>query len=461
MSDKDKHEQMALQAFFSRLGFDYSKEKEWKDSNEWKEFRRLIRRSIRKLKEIEELERKLIESRKLIIEEAKKRKWDIPKIVHYYFKHPEELINLLGEKLPDQRIFKNPKEFSELTLSLFSNIGFSYRDYEGQTDERGIIEYVYANKKGQMALLPQSKISSLIKKQKEGQGLLFPPPPDAAVSQLKNLHTLVVLLERQNKERVYGGEDKTNVIEFYLKEYEEVRGKTEEELARGGKFRDLFKYTLVSGGITTFVSEDERYYKIRHHHFYDIDIPKNPKEKWKVYINNPYAEALLNFKQYIPIFLKAIKDKQTDHNKGYLYFFLMTVLHYSNNLYIDSKGQRKVFTAQMKVSTLLEKIKIGERVENRPSEAFRVLAECISYVADNYKDVLSEIRLLNSKYEPKIIRDLSIFKNIDYEQFKASYLNDLGIKDIREALISFNAIAPKEESGQEPKDYNEGFYLPV
>ncbi|MBA7508849.1 hypothetical protein ES705_00782 [subsurface metagenome] len=246
-----------------------------------------------------------------------------------------------------------------------------------------------------------------------------------------------------------------------MKEYEEVRGKTEEELARGGKFRDLFKYTLVSGGITTYISEDERYYKIRHHHLYDIDIPKNPKEKWYVYINNPYAEALLNFKQYIPIFLKAIKDKRTDHNKGYLYFFLMTVLRYSNNSYIDSKGQRKVFTAQMKVSTLLKKIKIGERVESRPSEAFRVLAECISYVADNYKDVLNEIRLLNSKYEPKIIRDLSIFKNIDYEQFKENYLNDLGIKDIREALISFNAIALKEERGQEPKDYNEGFYLPV
>ena len=343
--------------------------------------------------------------------------------------------------LSDQRIAKNPKKFSGLTLELFSNVGFSYKDYEGQTNERGILEHIFANKRGQRALLPQSKISSLIKKQKERQGLLFPPPPDATVSQLKNIHTLIILLDRQNKERTGRGEDKTNVIDFYLKEYEEARGKTEAELAKRGKFRDLFRYTLVSGGITTFISENEHYYKIRHHHLYDIDIPKNPKEKWFVYINKPYAEALLNLEQYTPIFLKAIQDPQTDHNKGYLYFFLMTVLHYSNNRHTG-------FKTQMKVSTLLEKIKIGERVENRPSEAFRVLAECISYVADNYKDVLSEIRLLNSKYEVRVIRNLSIFKNIDYEQLKENYLNDLGIKDIREALISFNT--PPQELKEFP-----------
>ncbi len=365
-------------------------------------------------------------------------------------------------KIPsEQKIAKIEKEFNELLLSLFSNVGFGYGDYKGQTEKRGIAEHIFINKKGQIALLSHSKIHLLIKKQRESQSLFLPPPPDATVSQLKNLYTLIILLDRQNRERISRGGNKINVIGFYLKEYEEIRGKTEEELARGGKFRDLFKYTLVSGGITTFVSEDERYYKIRHHHFYDIDIPKNPKEKWYVYVNNPYAEALLNFKQYVPIFLKAIQDKKTDHNKGYLFFFLMIVLHYSNNWYIDSKGQRKVFTAQMKVSTLLKKIKIGERVENSPAFAFKILAECISYVIDNYKNVLSEIRLLNSKYELMVIRNLNIFKNINYKQFKENYLSVLGIKDIREALISFNAIAPKEEGDQEPKYYQEGLFLPI
>jgi len=399
------------------------------------------------------------EFKNTIKKEAKRRKFDIAEMLDYFAEHAEELINFLENKsikkpkiLSDQRIAKNPKELSGLTLELFSNVGFNYGDYEGQTEERGIIECIFTNKRGQSALLPQSKISSLIKKQR--QDLLIPPPPDATVSQLKNIHTLIILLDRQNKERTGRGEDKTNVIDFYLKEYEEARGKTEAELAKRGKFRDLFKYTLVSGGITTWVSEDEHYYKIRHHHFYDIDIPKSPKEKWHVFFNDPYAEALLNFKQYIPIFLKAIKDKQTDHNKGYLYFFLMTVLHYSNN-------QHTGFKVQMKISTLLDKIKIGNRVKERPGEAFKVLAECIGYVADNYKDVLNEVRFLNSKYEVKVTRDLEIFKSIDYEQFKASYLNDLGIKDIREALISFNTIGIKENNGRELKDYKEGLFLPI
>jgi hypothetical protein len=379
------------------------------------------------------------------------------KFVELFVSHKEELLKLLeekSEKQPGKRVAKNPKDFNNLTLLLVSNTGYSYADYEGQTEERGPIEYLFKNKRGQQALVPQSKISSLLKRYEPGQGLIIPPPPDATVSQLKNLHTLIVLLERRNYERVNRGQDKTNVIEFYLKEYEEVRGKTEEELARGGKFRDLFKYTLVSGGITTFITEDVRYYKIRHHHFYDIDIPKNPKEKWKVYINEPYAYDLLNFKQYVPIILKAIKDKQTDHNKGYLYFFLMTVLSHSNN-------QHTGFRGQMKISTLLDEIKVADCTKERPQEAYKVLAECISYVADNYEDVLQEVRFLNIKYEYKVIKDLEIFKNTSYVQFKAGYLNDLKIKDIRQALISFNAIAPKEEGNQEQKHYQEGNYLPI
>jgi hypothetical protein len=162
-------------------------------------------------------------------------------------KSKKELLKLINafyplekksEKQPGKRVAKNPKDFNNLTLSIVSNTGYSYADYEGQIEERGLMEYLFKNKRGQQALVLQSKISSLLKKYKPGQGLII-PPPDTTVSQLKNLHTLIVLLERRNDERVNRGKDKTNVIEFYLKEYEEVRGKTEEELARGGKFRDL------------------------------------------------------------------------------------------------------------------------------------------------------------------------------------------------------------------------------
>ncbi|GAI84136.1 unnamed protein product, partial [marine sediment metagenome] len=74
------------------------------------------------------------------------------------------------DKIQSEReITKIEKELSKLTLSLFSNVGFSHGDYRGQTDKRGEIEYIFTNKKGQSALLPESKTSSLIKKYKEGR----------------------------------------------------------------------------------------------------------------------------------------------------------------------------------------------------------------------------------------------------------------------------------------------------
>jgi len=353
---------------------------------------------------------------------------------------------------PKQAITKNPKMLAELELDLFSNTGFKDGDYKGDTTERGVIEHLFINKRGQGALIPQAKIPALLKKQKKGQGVLLPPPPDATVSQLKNLHALTILLDDQNKAREKQGEAKTTTIEFDLKDYEKIRGKTDIELARGGKFRDLYKYTLISGGATTFITEDDRYYKIRHHHFYNLDIPKTPKDKWLVYIQEPYADTILNFKQYIPIFKRAIRDKKTDQKKGYLYFFLNYVLMYSNN-------PQTGFKSELKVSTILNLIKVSDEVKNKPKRAFRVLAECISYVAENYPDILSEIRLLNAKYKVRVIKDLTAFKTADYEQFKADYLKDLEIKDIRDALISFNTISTKQLPPPEPKDYKESEFI--
>ncbi|HPL56468.1 MAG TPA: hypothetical protein PLC05_03175 [bacterium] len=355
---------------------------------------------------------------------------------------------------PTLEITKNPKMLAELELDLFSNTGFRDGDYKGDTTERGIKEAFFQNKRGQGALIPHAQIPTLLKKQKGGQGALIPPPPDATANQLKNLHALTILLDKQNKIRVKRGEPKTTTIEFELKDYEKIRGKTDIELARGGKFRDLLKYTLISGGATTFITEDDKYYKIRHHHFYNLDIPKTPNGKWTAYIQEPYAQTLLNFNQYIPIVIRALQDRQTDQKKGYLYFFFYIVLFYSNN---PETG----FTSEHKVSNLLNKIKVSDEILNKPKRAFRVLAECISYVADNYKDILKEVRLLNAKYEVKVIRDLTVFKNTDYEQFNALYLKPLGLKDIRDALISFNPIRIKELAQPEHKDHTEGEFIEI
>jgi len=351
-------------------------------------------------------------------------------------------------------VFKNPKEINRLALSLFSNKGFSYADYKGKTTEQGTNDHLFINKRGQMALMPDVKITALNKKQREQQGLLLPPPPDATVSQLKNLLTLIVMLERENRRRERRGEAKTTDLDFYFKNYAKERGKTEQEIEKGGKYRDLFKFTLISGGITTFISEDKKYYKIRHHHFYNLDIPKNPKDKWKIYFNEPYANTLLNFTQYTPLYIKAIRDTKTDHNKGYLLFFLLTVLDLENN-------PQTGFKTQLKVSTLLDYIKISDFIKSRPQEVYKVLAECISYVVDGYKAILTEIRLLNGKGGVKVIKDLNIFKTADYERFKADYLKDLGLTDIRDTLISFNPITLKanELAEPEPTDYQEGEFI--
>ena len=393
-------------------------------------------------------------------EEAEKGEDDLAKILDYFIEHAEELSNLLEKKsikkskIPsEQRIAKNPKKLAEIAQNIFRNIGLSESDFGGYTTKRGKKEAKWI--KEDLIVLVEDRNLFLLdsrRKKEEGQGYLIPPTPKITVSQLKNLDTLIFLLERQNRKKTKQGEDGTADLEFYFKEYAKIRGYTNKDIERGGNFYNELRRDLISGGITSYILEKEKSFLIGN--FYNIEVPKiRSKEKWRIYFNEPYKSYILNVKQYYPILLKAIQDKNTNDRKGYLYFFLKAVLRYSNNRHTK-------FKTQMKISTLLKRIKIGERVENRPTEAFKVLAECIGYVADNYKDVLSEIRLLNSKYEPKIIRDLSIFKNIDYDQFKENYLNDLGIKDIREALISFNAIASKKEI-REAKDYNEGFYLPV
>ena len=352
-------------------------------------------------------------------------------------------------------IVKNPKELADQVQTLFTNTGFRDEHFRGFTGEKAGEQKAKWQKKDLTALVGVGDLPllDLTKKKKQyGQGYLIPIPPKITVSQVKNLDTLIALLEKQNRKRGKSGDEKTADIDFYLKDYAKIRGYTDKELARGGKFNNELKRDLISGGITSYILEKEKSYLIGS--FYTIEVPKvKSKEKWRVYFNEPYKSYILNVKQYYPILLKAIADKQTDYKKGYLYFFLKTILSLGNN-------PKTNFKTQIKVSTLLERLKVSDKVKNRPQEAFKVLAECISYVVGNYSGILSEIRLLNANYKPKVIKDLNLFKNANYERFKAVYLEDLGLDDIRKALISFNAItAKKDEDEPEPKDYQEGEFM--
>ncbi len=351
------------------------------------------------------------------------------------------------------KVYKNPKEIADITQSLFSNTGFKELDFLGYTDEDGINKAKW-KKKDLTALVPTKDLPLLDKRKNKNllQGYLIPTPPKIAVSQAKNIDTLLVMLEKENRKRDQTGQDRVGELEFSLKDYASTRGRSEAELARSGKFIDELKRDLISGGITSYVLDLEattgrKSYLIQN--FYGLEVPKvKSKEKWRVIFNEPYKTYILQGGQYYPILLEAIQDKNSDDRKGYLYFFLKVVLRYA------STGD---FKTQLKVKTLLEKIRVSEGTQNRPQEAFKVLCECIYYNAKHYK-AIKEVRFFDSgKCEKvKVIADLDKFKNWDYEAFKKEVLSELGLTDIREALISFNTPQDKpertEETGQTGQD---------
>lgn len=346
-------------------------------------------------------------------------------------------------------VYKNPKSLADITQTLFSNTGFKDPDFLGYTDERGFNEAKW-QKKGLTALVPTKDLPLLDQRRNkhEGQGYLIPTPPKIAVSQAKNIDTLLVLLEKQNRKREKADESRTGEFEFSLTEYATIRGKSESELSRGGKFIDELKRDLISGGITSYVIEKEKSYLIQN--LYGIEVPKaKSREKWRVFFNEPYRTFILEHKQYYPILLQAIQDKNTDDRKGYLYFFLRLVMSYAS---------AKDFKTQLRVSTLLDKIKISDDAKKRPPESFKVLAECIYYTATNYK-AIDEVRFFESGKckKVKVISDLEKFKEWSYEDFSRAVLAPLGLTDVRDALISFNAperVKPeaKEETEQTGQD---------
>lgn len=346
-------------------------------------------------------------------------------------------------------VFKNPKDIADITQSLFSNAGFRDPDFLGYTNERGFNEAKW-KRKDLTALVPTKDLSLLDprKKKIEGQGYLIPTPPKIAVSQAKNIDTLLVLLEKENRKKDQTGQDRAGVLEFALKDYAEIRGKSETELARGGKFIDELKRDLISGGITSYVLDLEattgrKSYLIQN--FYGLEVPKaKSKEKWRVIFNEPYKTFILQGGQYYPILLEAIQDKSTDNEKGYLYFFLKAVLRYANT--------STDFKTQLKVSTLLDKIKVSDATKERPQESFKVLAECIYYTATSYKAFkIKEVRFFESGKcrKVKVITDLEKFKSWSYESFKKEVLAELGLYDVREALISFNTPQKDQPEGTE------------
>jgi hypothetical protein len=354
------------------------------------------------------------------------------------------------EKETKPEVYKNPKSLEEIQRNIFRSTGLREKDFEGYAKE-GQEEIAEWKIKGGKARYPKTKQAKIDRKKNEQRALsLIPTPPKLGVSQAKNIDALGFMLQRTNWLREKEGKEKLAELEFSLKDYAKIRGYNDAQVARGGKFLTELKRDLFTGAYTTYrldkvIIDGKEYTAHGLPNIYILLEPKNPKDKWRIKYNEPYKDYYLNGRQYYPILLEAIKDKGTDSEKGFLYFFFKLVMSYTSTTN---------FKTQLRVSTLLEKIKIRDAIKERPQEAFKVLCECIYYTASHYKTI-KEVRFFNSgKCEKvKVITDLEKFKGWDYESFKKEVLEELGLDDIREALISFNIPQElTEETGQTGQD---------
>jgi hypothetical protein len=353
------------------------------------------------------------------------------------------IFNFMSDDKKKKQVYKNPKSLEEIQRSIFKPTGLRDKDFKGFTQD-GQEEVAEWDIKGGTARYPKSKQAKIDRKKKKPETALsvIPTPPKLGVSQAKNIDALGFMLQQENWKLEKEGKQKLAELEFALSDYAKIRGYDDKQVARGGEFYNELKRDLFTGAYTTYrldkvIIDGKEYTAHGLPNIYILLEPKNPKDKWKIKYNEPYKDYYLNGKQYYPILLEAIKDKGTDDRKGYLYFFFKLVMRYA------STGD---FKTQLKVSTLLENIKVSEGTQIRPQEAFRVLAECIYYTATHYK-AIEEVRFFDSgKCEKvKVITDLKKFESWIYQDFIKEVLTPLGLDDIREALISFNTPQEKPE----------------
>jgi len=358
------------------------------------------------------------------------------------------------DKKEKKQVFKNPPAIQDIQRSLFSNTGLRDQAFKGWETENAGELAVWDIRGGGTARYPKDKQHKIARQKTEDRGLdLIPTPPKLGVSQVKNMDTLGYMLQRVNWLREKAGEPKAAELEFTFNDYAIMRGRTKADLTRGGKFIDELKRDLFTGAYTTYkidrIEIDGKFYTAHGlPNIYILLEPEDIKGLWKIIYNEPYKKYYLSDGQYYPIFLKAIQDKHTDNQNGYLYFFFKLVMSYA------SAGS---FKTQIKVSTLLDKIKIRDAVKARPQEAFAVLAECIHYTATTYKAITGVCFYDSGRCQKThSITDLDKFKGwiINQDGFKKEVLAPLGLTDIREALISFDTPASElkkeaEATGQD------------
>jgi len=260
--------------------------------------------------------------------------------------------------------------------------------------------------------------------------------PKVYVSQDKNIKLLLALTEQQQ----FKNKEKKAEASFTLKEYAKLRGYTEKEIKVGGKFLAELKRDLITGAYTTYRINEitingKKYIAHGIPNFYILLEPENPKGRWQVKFNTFYAESILKIlkgeaKQYFTHYLKEVADRKTTE-KPYLHFF------YNQLIYRKQAGKA---TIPKKVVNLLKEMGVNIQVLKRPYKCFEILKECLIYITTNYPEELESIYFFNDFNKEKEkhlpLSSLKALEDFNYKDFK-EILKVIGIKDIREAFISF------------------------
>lgn len=267
--------------------------------------------------------------------------------------------------------------------------------------------------------------------------------PKAYVSQDKNIKALLVLVEQQQRD----SQNKKAEAIFTFEMYARLRGYTDEEIKRGGKFIEELKKDLIDGAYITFkideiVIDGEKYIAHGIPNLYTLLEPKNSRNYWKVRFNTFYEESILKILnsrgQYFSYLLKEVADRETT-NKPYLHLF------YNQLVFRRQKGKA---TVPKKVLNLLKEMGASEKILKRPKECWDTLSECISYFGEKYPEELGGICFYNNFEKEKSLpfRNLRTLKNYSYEEIRDWFGKVLGNSDVRELFIVFER--PQEEAKQ-------------
>ena len=399
-----------------------------------------------------------------IKKEAKRRKFDIAEMLDYFAEHVEDLTQFLEK--PISAFEKSPipgqlSIFKEKDLKKFRKI---YEHAEMEKIKSQLLKPGKLTKTGRTTINENYASGEVESWRAEGVEYhikvedimkLVGKNPKVYITQLKNISLLMGMTQEQQ----FNNSTKEARCEFKLSYYAERRGYTKKEILRGGNFFNELKRDLLTGAYTTYridkiIIEGKKYTRHGIPNFYILDEPENSGDNWIVKFNDPWKDWILqvlngNAKQYFIEERKAIEDRHTTENP-YLFLFYMQLI---------KRKRSNLLTTPIKVINLLEDMKLPEQILARPKECFKLLKECLIYFSENYRPVpeLESFKLYNDYHKTKTlplpIAISEAFKDYEYEDFK-DLIKSMGLKDIREAYISFKR--PHKKAGHKlNKEENE------